>query len=412
MTTPPPITQERIRQDVPKAEQAAWLAYLDRSEKQMTEDKAALAAERKAAQKGESTPLPAGRNASSLPLNRDAAFYASPPTATLAANLLSYQTPAGGWSKNLSFAKGPRLSGQSYVGDVGMHVPIPAGQAEPPTEDGWSYIGTIDNDATTTEIRFLALVAAHTESAEERERDQKGALRGIRYLLHAQFPNGGWPQVWPLMGGYHDALTFNDDAMIQATEVLASAAAGKDEFAFVPAELRRESAAAVERANNVILKTQIKVHGKLTVWCQQHDALTLAPVGARNYEMPSLSSSESASLIDYLMRLPHPSPQMVASVYAGASWLEASAIHGYAYGGGRNDPEGRRLIPNPSAPAVWARYYSLETGKPIFGDRDKTIHDDLSDISLERRNGYAWYNTQGNRTLEQFASWKKEHPAH
>jgi PelA/Pel-15E family pectate lyase len=38
----------------------------------------------------------------------------------------------------------------------------------------------------------------------------------VRYLLAAQFPNGGWPQVWPLEGGYHDAVTFNDNAVSEA----------------------------------------------------------------------------------------------------------------------------------------------------------------------------------------------------
>ena len=28
--------------------------------------------------------------------------------------------------------------------------------------------------------------------------------------------------------------------------------------------------------------------------------------------------------------------------------------------------------------------------KPVFGDRDKSLHDDVNDLSLERRNGYAW----------------------
>jgi PelA/Pel-15E family pectate lyase len=61
---------------------------------------------------------------------------------------------------------------------------------------------------------------------------------------------------------------------------------------------------------------------------------------------------------------------------------------------------------------LWARFYSLGDpakggGKPIFGDRDKTIHDDVSEISLERRNGYAWYGDGPKRTLEEYADWQK-----
>jgi PelA/Pel-15E family pectate lyase len=409
MTTPDPVSRERILRDVPKDRRAAWLAYLDRSEKQMTADRAALAAERKTTGVPADADVPGGHNARSLPLDRDASFYGSAEAAKLATNLLSYQTPAGGWSKNLNFGAGPRKPGQSYVGDVGLHTPIPPGQAEPPVADGWLYVGTIDNDATTTEIRFLAHVAAATHSNEERKRDQAGALRGVEYLLHAQYPNGGWPQVWPLQGGYHDAITYNDDAMISVMEVLADAASGKADISFAPAGLRGEATSAVQRGIDVILRTQIKVNGVLAVWCQQHDALTEAPVGARNYEMPSLSSSESASLLDFLMRLPHPAPKVRASVEAGAAWLKANAIHGYNYHGGNDTPGGRRLFPDANAAPVWARYYSLETGKPIFGDRDKTIHDVLGEISAERRNGYGWYNSVANSTLERFAVWKRSY---
>jgi len=47
------------------------------------------------------------------------------------------------------------------------------------------------------------------------------------YLLAAQFPNGGWPQVWPLEGGYHDAITYNDNAVIESPETL-TAISGAD----------------------------------------------------------------------------------------------------------------------------------------------------------------------------------------
>jgi PelA/Pel-15E family pectate lyase len=41
-----------------------------------------------------------------------------------------------------------------------------------------------------------------------------------------------------------------------------------------------------------------------TGWGQQHDALTLLPALARNYEPASLASHESGSLLMFLMRKP------------------------------------------------------------------------------------------------------------
>ena len=44
-----------------------------------------------------------------------------------------------------------------------------------------------------------------------------------------------------------------------------------------------------------------------------------------------------------------------------------------------------------SAPPIWTRYYELETNKPLFANRDGNKVYQLSDVSRERRTGYAWY---------------------
>jgi len=68
-------------------------------------------------------------------------------------------------------------------------------------------------------------------------------------------------------------------------------------------------------------------------------------------------------------------------------------------------PPPRHLEATPGAGPIWARYYSLTTGKPIFGDRDKTIHDTVDDLTIERRNGYAWYSAGAKGALDAYADW-------
>ncbi|MBW8748491.1 MAG: pectate lyase [Acidobacteria bacterium] len=401
-----PLTEARIH-TLPAAEQPAWLGYLTRSQKQRLADKAALAAELKAEGRTESIHSKAGHGANSMPLNREVVFYASAEAHTTAENIVSFQTPAGGWSKNIEIDKHHRQPGEDYAPDnTSQH--LAPDDADRPMEPTWNYVGTLDNDATTTEIRFLAQVAPHASTADH-TRYQQAIERGIRYILSAQYPNGGWPQVWPLEGGYHDAITFNDNAMINAIETLNLAVTDQN-YSFLPIALREQAAQAIAHGLECILKSQVTIGGGLTIWPQQVDALTLAPAGARNYEMISLSSSESAALTNYLMTLPSPSPAVVRSVYAAAAWFQQHAISGYIYTGGKETSGGRRLFEKPGAPLLWSRYYSLDWGKPIFGDRDRTIHDELSEISEERRNGYGWYNTSANQTLVAFASWKQKHP--
>jgi len=408
-TNPPsqPLTEQRI-ETLPYTRQVAWKRYLEQSQRQMQADKDALHAEQKAAgAASHSVPL-AGHDARSVPLDKDASWYSTEAATHIADVVVSFQTPAGGWSKNLDMSKTPRQPGQSYA-----YGPDPTARLMTPGDFGtvsdarWSYVGTIDNDATTTQLHFLAkVVAALGAASPGAERYRKSFLHGLDYLLAAQYPNGGWPQIWPLAGGYHDGITYNDDAMIQVVELLQAAAAGRNEFAFVPAGVRKRAESSVARGIECILATQIAVNGKRSVWCQQYDPLTLQPASARNYEMPSQSAAESAIILLFLMDLPRPTPAEVDAINSAGSWLTRVAIPDSAW---RSTPAGRDLVASPGAPLLWARYYEIGTDRPLFGDRDKSIHDSVAEISTERRNGYSWYNSTPQQAVTRYAEWQATH---
>lgn len=382
----PPLTAEALGA-LPADARAAWSAYLARSQAAHRADVEGLAAERSG---GTPTSGPAegkqGTAGASMPLNREPAWYGGAEARHVADVIVSFQTPAGGWGKNSDRSGLLRARGQPYSGTD-------------------SYIGTLDNDATVTELRFLARVV--TQVGGEQARPYKESFaRGVDYLLAAQYPNGGWPQIWPLQGGYHDAVTFNDGAMLAATRLLSAVAAGKGDYAFVAGEQRDRARAASARALDCILAAQVRVDGRLTGWSQQHDPLTLAPVGARNFEPASLSSAESAEILVYLMSFDKPTPAVRAAIEGGAAWLKSAAIHGKAWTA--VDPTaGRRLVDKPGAGPLWSRYYDIKTGAPIFGDRDRSIHDDVNEIGIERRNGYAWFNTSSQKALTAYEAWLK-----
>jgi PelA/Pel-15E family pectate lyase len=397
----PSLTAARIAR-LPASQRAAWTAYLERSQQQEMRDRASLAAERKGLTS--IPPLPRGQgNAYSIPLNRDPAWYASAEARHIGDVIVSFQTPGGGWSKNLDMATTARLPGQSYAGN-NLSRYLSPDDFDTPSDPDWNYVGTLDNDATNTQIHYLARLSAGNPGAAG-DAYRASYIRGIRYLLAAQFPNGGWPQVWPLEGGYHDAITFNDNALTESATVLTNAASGSGDYAFVPAELRRQASTAAAHALECILATQIMVHGQLTLWAQQHDALTLAPVSGRNYEPAAMATGESTDVLLYLMSLPKPNKAVVDAVRDGVVYLKATAIYGQEWAGGRGDAAGRHLSPKAGAGPIWPRYLSLTTEKPIFGDRDKTIHDDVNEISLERRNGYSWFSAVPQRAIDAYTSW-------
>jgi PelA/Pel-15E family pectate lyase len=399
------LTRERIMQ-LPAGQRGSWLKYLERSGRQRQADKNAFLAELKRAGITTPTEPPHGFGARSVPLERDPLWYAGADARRIADIVVSFQTPAGGWSKNLDMSKEPRRPGERY-GPNNLSRFLTPDDFDAPKEQDWNYIGTIDNDATITQIEFLAKVVSAV-GVKEGAAYRTAFLRGIDYLLAAQFPNGGWPQVWPLEGGYHDAITYNDGAMVQVMEIMHDVADGRNEYAFVPQDFRKRAAGSFERGMQCILATQIVSGGKLTVWPQQDDALTLKPVSGRNYEMPAECSGESADLLLMLMDdLSHPTAKEERSIRAAAGWFKKTAIYGQRYG---RTADGRGLIPTAGAGPIWARYYQIDTEIPIFGDRDKSIHDNANDLSRERRNGYSWFGAGPQRALDRYEEWIKEHP--
>jgi len=168
---------------------------------------------------------------------------------------------------------------------------------------------------------------------------------------------------------------------------------------------------AVERGISCILKTQVKQAGTRSIWAAQYDPKTLQPAKARNFEPASLSSSESSIVVRFLMDLESPSPEIISAVKAAKVWFEQHDIEGYRFDY-TVDPQTqkplRALIPDPDT-NIWARFYEIESNRPIFGDRDNSIKYDFNELSAERRNGYAWFGTWGtNFVSKEYPKWIKK----
>ncbi len=382
-----PVTLERVEK-LPAAEQPAWRAYLISSAARAR----LLSGERdlvdRSLQKpSEGPPIPS-HYSHGVRLGAPAAWYASEEARVIADRVANWQVATGGWVKTGDYSRERK--------------------PEDDLHDAWSF-GTFDNDSTIYELRFLALVltANPAAPAERASAWRESFLRGLDYIFAAQYPNGGFPQVYPLVGWYHDAITFNDDADEHIVELLRDISARNAEFAFVPAMLASEAGRRVERGLQCILGSQLKgVDGHRTVWGQQIDALTLQPCAARNFEPISECSLESAHLVRFLMTIPEPSPAIVMAIEDAMKWFPAHAIHGMAIN--RDDTKGTGLVPKPGAPDLWARFYEIGTGKPLFGDRDRTIHYLFGELSNERRKGYGWYQPSVGAIYEWYQAWQKK----
>ncbi len=382
-----PVTPESIHR-LAAAEQEEWKIYIERSETEALADQAALKAELAANNMTVALKAPAGGNFK-LPETSGNAWYSGEEMRKLTDTVLSYQTPSGGWSKHTGYSSGPRLPGMQWTS-----------QNEPGAAP--HYLATFDNRSTTEQMMLLANVWLATK----REDCKAGFIRGLDFILHAQYPNGGWPQVYPLEGAYHDSITFNDDAMTHILELLQSAAGNDPCFSFLDETRRRKAVDALNRGIRCVIKAQVVQDGRKTAWCAQHDPLTLGPDQARKMEPATLSGLESANLLAFLMTIGNPSPEVIASVESGLEWLERVKVTGLMVTkiAGKTAYE-----PNPQSTEVyWARFYSLTDSKPVFPGRDGVLYPTFAEMAAKNKLGYDFYTTRpGSIVNNGQKKWRK-----
>ncbi len=342
----------------------------------------------------------------SLAMSKDLSVYDLAELRVTADTVLAYQFPSGGWPKNHQWQR------------LDMDDRERADRAKLREAMRTTGIGsTIDNDATSQEIVFLAKMYALTRDA----RYLKSVVNGVNFIVRCQYANGGWPQFWPSRGSgydhvapYADHITFNDDAMVNVMLLLRDVAEAKPPFD-IPAldgDLRKRSRGSFDKGVQCILDCQIRKDGKLTVWCQQHDEVTLAPAPARAYELPSFTGhGETVGILMLLMDLPNPSDEVKAAVKAAVEWLEAHALRGveFEYFTNEDGKRDRRIVQTGDSSIVnWARYYDLETERPYYCDRDGIKRYDFSEVGYERRNGYSWLGDSPLRAIKRYEEWVKK----
>ena len=213
---------------------------------------------------------------------------------------------------------------------------------------------TFDDDITQGAVTFLMNL--------DREIDEEwltsSISRALSFIMAAQFLNGAWPQWYPLIGGYHDYYTYNDNAINDCIRVMLAAHSQYDNHAYLASALA---------GGKFILASRLSEDQP--VWAQQysHD---MKPAWARTFEPPGIDTAVSASNIRTLINL---------YLYTGEdTYLEPIpyAIDWF---------ERSKLSDNR-----WARLYEAGTNRPIYGDRDSKVHYTLDEISEERRSGYGW----------------------
>jgi PelA/Pel-15E family pectate lyase len=218
-------------------------------------------------------------------------------------------------------------------------------------------------------------------------------------------------------GNYSRRITFNDGAYIGIMTMLKNIIDNTPYFSFVEPKIRRDIKKAYEKGLECILKMQILDNGKLTVWCQQHDEVTLQPAWARAFEPPSICNGESAGIVLFLMSLDKPDPEIIESVQCAVKWFQDSKIFNTRVKTIRAPVEKSQyrsyssdnvVVVDSLATPIWTRYYELKTERPLFCDRNSKFLYSLAEVSRERRVGYGWYTYAPQEVLNKYEKWQKK----
>lgn len=271
-------------------------------------------------------------------------FYLS--CAQKAADALIYgQHPLGGWHYFIEFDKPGLADWYERVFSKfkwGM-------------EEYRHYYGncTYDDDTTQGATRFLLHFYMKTLDPAYRT----PLLKALDFILMSQYPNGAWPQRYPLKYDFtHDGLadytsyyTMNDNSMRDTLNVLVEAWKQLGDERYLEAALR---------GVDWMLAAQ-GPEGQ-AAWAEQY-GMDMLPAWARTHEpagyMPRQTTEVCRQLMDFYVLTGD--RRYIDAVGRAIDWLEKSKIS--------IESNGRYHF---------ARYYEVGTNKPIYQHRKDTINEE------------------------------------
>ncbi|RIK73685.1 MAG: pectic acid lyase [Planctomycetota bacterium] len=259
--------------------------------------------------------------------------------------LIRGQMHSGGWNASIHFAEDERR----------RHAYRVDGKPRKSARN----ITSFDDDKTQSALRMLMRLDQVQEFQDGRTHE--AVQYALDSILKAQFPNGGWAQVFDTIpdqasfpveqasypeawtrkypgGDYWQHYTLNDNALVDTLHALLLASRIYDESKYRNAAMR---------AADFLLLAQMPE--PQPAWAQQYDA-NMHPAWARKFEPPAISGGESQNVVEALVRM---------YVETGERKYLDAAERAIAY-----------LRKSELGDGRLARFYELRTNRPLYLVKD------------------------------------------
>lgn len=236
---------------------------------------------------------------------------------------------------------------------------------------------TLDDGISQSALRFLMRIDRTLDFADPGIHE--ASQLGINALLAAQFPNGGFPQIWtgpvpdrPILKAsypeydwrtagkvkdYWNKYTLNDGLAGTVSETLWEAFEMTKEARFKT---------ALSRLGDFLILAQMP--DPQPAWAQQYGD-EMHPIWARRFEPPAVTGGESQDALETLLKIYQVTgdPKYLKPIPRALAYLKRSVL-----------PDGRL-----------ARYYELRTNRPLYMTRrgkDYTLTYEDTDLPAH----YGW----------------------
>lgn len=230
----------------------------------------------------------------------------------VAGAIIHAQLPSGGWNYVADFA------GEKSLGNWYNTVGKNAWRLE--EFQYYSNNATFDDGGTMEAATFL--LRMYKEKSDKKYRPP--LTKAIDFVLHSQYPIGGWPQRYPHskaqphkgVADYASFITFNDDVADKNIEFLLLCYQSLGESRVLD---------AINRAMNAYVVLQMKP--PQSGWALQYNP-ELLPEGARSFEPKSLSTSTTVANIFQLIKFYKLTGDLkfVKPIPAALDWLDTTKL--------------------------------------------------------------------------------------